>query len=52
MIQISNIHLPLEGGEEQLRKKAERILGLRPGQIEQIDLVRQSVDARRKSDVH
>ena len=52
MIQISNIPLPLGGGEEQLRKKAERILGLRPGQIEQIDLVRQSVDARRKSDVH
>ena len=52
MIQISNIHLPLGGGEDQLRKKAERILGLRPGQIEQIDLVRQSVDARRKSDVH
>ena len=51
MIQIANIPLPPEGGEELLRKKAARILGLRPGQLQSLTLARQSIDARKKSDV-
>ena len=52
MIRIQNIPLPLDGDLEQLRKKAARILGVRPGALEELTLVRQSIDARKKQDVH
>ena len=51
MIRIQNLSLPLEGGEELLRKKAARLLGLSPGQLQSLTLARQSIDARKKSDV-
>ena len=52
MIRIGN--LPLEPGEdwERLRQKAARALGLRPGQLGELAVVRQSIDARRKDQVH
>lgn len=52
MIRIQNIPLSLDGDLEQLRKKAARILGVRPGTLEDLTLVRQSIDARKKQDVH
>ena len=52
MIRIQNISLPLDGTQEQLLAKAARLLGLRPHQVEEFALVRQSIDARRKSQVH
>lgn len=52
MIRIQNIPLSLDGDLEQLRKKAARILGVRPGALEELTLVRQSIDARKKQDVH
>ena len=52
MIRIQNISLPLDGDEELLRKRAARILGVRPGALEELRLVRQSIDARKKQDVH
>ena len=52
MIRIQNISLPLDGGAELLRKRAAGLLGLRPGQLRSLVLARQSIDARRKSDVH
>ena len=52
MIRIQNIPLPIDGTQEQLRKKAARLLGLRPEQITRFTLTRQSIDARRKNDVH
>ena len=52
MIQIQNIPLPIGSGEEQLRKRAARFLGLNPGQLRSLTLARQSIDARKKSDVH
>ena len=52
MIRVQNIPLPLDGDLEQLRKKAARILGVRPGALEELTLVRQSIDARKKQDVH
>ena len=52
MLRIQNIALPLDGGEAQLKKKAARILGIRPDAITSLTLARQSIDARKKSDVH
>ena len=52
MIQIQNIPLPIGNGEEQLRKRAARLLGMNPGQLRSLTLARQSIDARKKSDVH
>lgn len=52
MIQISNLSLPVGGGEEQLRKRAARVLNLRPEDIGELRLIRQSIDARKKNDVH
>ena len=52
MIRISNLSLPVDGDLEQLRKRAARALGLRPGQLGELEIVRQSIDARNKGDVH
>lgn len=52
MIRISNLPLPIGGDLEQLRKRAAKILGVRPGQLEHMTLARQSIDARNKSQVH
>ena len=52
MIRIQNIPLSLDGDLEQLRNKAARALGVRPGTLESLTLVRQSIDARNKGDVH
>ena len=46
MIKLSNLSLPLDGGPDLLRKKAARLLGLRPDQLGELTLVRQSIDAR------
>ena len=52
MIRIQNISLPLDGGRELLQKRAAQALGVRPGALEELVLVRQSIDARKKQDVH
>ena len=52
MLRIQNIPLPIDGGLGQLKKKAARILGVRPDAITGLSLARQSIDARKKSDVH
>ena len=52
MIRIQNIPLPIGGGEDQLKKKAARILGIKPDAVVRLSLARQSIDARKKSDVH
>ena len=52
MIQISNLPLPVDGNLDLLRKKAARALGLRPGALGELTLLRQSIDARNKGDVH
>ena len=52
MLQISNLTLPVDGGEALLRKKAARVLGVRPADILGLSLHRQSIDARKKHDVH
>jgi len=52
MIQIGNLPLPLGGDMEQLKKRAAKALGVRPGTLGELRIVRQSIDARNKSDVH
>ena len=52
MIRISNLPLPVDGDLEQLRRRAARLLGLRPDQLRDLTLARQSIDARKKTDVH
>ncbi len=52
MLRIQNIPLSIDGGQGQLKKKAARILGVKPEAITGLSLARQSIDARKKSDVH
>ena len=52
MIRIGNLPLPVDGDVEQLRKRAARALGVRPGALGELTVVRQSIDARNKHDVH
>ena len=52
MLRIQNIPLPIDGGQGQLKKKVARILGVKPETITGLSLARQSIDARKKNDVH
>ncbi len=52
MIQIGNLPLPVGGDLELLRGRAARALGVRPGTLGEMEIIRQSIDARRKNDVH
>ena len=52
MIRIGNLPLPIGGDMEQLKKRAARALGVRPGALGELTVVRQSIDARNKYDVH
>ncbi|MCI8421979.1 MAG: FAD-binding protein [Lawsonibacter sp.] len=52
MIQIGSLPLPIGGGLEQLRKRAARALGVRPSSLGEMTILRQSIDARNKYDVH
>ena len=52
MIRIGTIPLPPGGDMEQLRKRAARALGVRPGELGELEIVRQSIDARNKADPH
>ena len=52
MIRVRDLPLPLNGDVEQLKKRAARVLNIRPGEIRELSVARQSIDARNKSDVH
>ncbi|MBU5434319.1 NAD(P)/FAD-dependent oxidoreductase [Pseudoflavonifractor sp. MSJ-37] len=52
MLQIDNISLPVGSDEEQLRRRAAKLLGVPYRDIGVLRLVRQSIDARKKNDVH
>ncbi len=52
MLQVDNLSLPIDGDELLLRQRTARALGVRPGDVLTLSLHRQSIDARRKSDVH
>ena len=52
MLHLTNLRLELDAGPEELRRRAAKILGVRPEDISDIALTRQSIDARKKNDVH
>ena len=58
MLEISNLALPLDAGlegkqaEKLVRRAAARALNVAPGDIAEIRLLKRSVDARKKHDVH
>lgn len=52
MIRVGNLNLPIDGDFEELRKRAAKALGVRPGALEDLEIVRQSIDARGRSGVH
>ena len=52
MIRVRDLTLPLDGDMEQLKKRAARVLNIRSGEIGEMTIARQSIDARNKSDVH
>ena len=52
MIELSNIKLGLDEGEKLLKKKAAKALRLDSGSIKKIKILKKSLDARKKSDIH
>ena len=58
MIEVSNVALPLDAGlpgqkaEKLIRREAAAALRISPSQIQQVHLIKRSVDARKKTNVH
>ena len=52
MLKLQNLSLPLDYGEAELRKKAAAVLKISPAALGEVRLLRRSVDARKKNDVH
>lgn len=52
MIKINEIALPLNYDDEQLKKAAAERLGCKPSQILSVRIIKKSLDARKKSDIH
>lgn len=51
MIKIQNLSFPLDYGPADLQRKAAKTLGVSPAALHRVKLLRQSIDARKKSDV-
>lgn len=51
MLRIQNLSLSLDFSQEELRKKAAKYLNVSPASLQEVKLLRQSVDARKKSDI-
>lgn len=52
MIRINDINLPLDYTEKKLAEKAAAQIGTKPDDLSSIKLVKRSVDARKKNNVH
>lgn len=52
MIRINEIYLPLGYSESDIISRTAKLLGIKVGDISAIKLVKRSVDARKKNDVH
>ena len=52
MLRIRNLAVSIEDQEDELRRQAARVLGVRPGVLGELEIVRQSIDARDKKDIH
>lgn len=51
MIRINQLRLPLEYEKEKLLQKAAKILGISPTDILKIDIIKESIDARKKPEI-
>lgn len=51
MIRINQLKLPLEYEKEKLLQKAAKILGISPTDILKIDIIKESIDARKKPEI-
>ena len=52
MLHITNLNLPIDGGEALLRRRAAKLLRIPPEDLLDLQLVKQSIDARKKKDLH
>ena len=52
MLRLTNLRVPLDMASGSLRPLLEKKLSLQPGELLSWQIVRRSVDARDKSDVH
>ncbi|MCD7917090.1 MAG: hypothetical protein LUF84_01295 [Clostridiales bacterium] len=52
MLHINNITLPVGYDEDDLRYRVSRLLHISPAEIQALHPVKQSIDARKKSDLH
>lgn len=52
MLRINNLSLPIDHDEELLRRRIAKLLRVRESELDTIELVKQSIDARKKNDVH
>ena len=51
MIRVSQLKLPVEHSEEQFYQKIEKSLKIKRDQIKKLQIVKKSIDARKKPDV-
>ena len=47
MIQISDLHIPVDGDQDTLRRKIAKLLSLPLSEVGELQIVKQSVDARK-----
>lgn len=52
MLHVTNLRLPIEADQTTLYKKLAKRLGVSVRDLSQVTLTRQSIDARKKQDVH
>lgn len=51
MLQINQLKVPFHYTEEGIKKKLNKMLCLKPGQLSLVKIVRESLDARKKPDL-
>ena len=52
MLELRDLNVPLDAGERELRGIAARQLGIAEDEVRALRLLKRSVDARRKNQVH
>ena len=52
MIRVNQVKLPVSHSEAELRRKAAKMMGIPADQIQSLEMVRQSLDARKKPDLY
>lgn len=51
MIRLLQVKLPIHHSREDLKKKAAKALRISPGEIQELTIVKQSIDARKKEEI-